>query len=92
MTGLLYARGLVAHHLELVGSLVNAAFDRRVFDPRYFQTGNWTWRRLPAPVPSRNPQFGKGFQLYEKHLEGKELLQPMGAVEQYLTVDVKTLY
>jgi hypothetical protein len=96
--GLIYARGLVAHQLALVGSLVTRSSQPGVPSAQLGvvqlgvgNTDEWRWKRLQdLPRPDKPEKHGRD-QLYQAHLAGRPLLEPLQAVERFFVTTAKTL-
>jgi hypothetical protein len=96
--GLIYVRGLVAHQLALVGSLVTRSSQLGVpsAQPGVMQLGvdntdEWRWKPLQdLPGPGKPEKHGRD-QLYQAHLAGRPLLEPLQAVERFFLTTVNGL-
>jgi hypothetical protein len=98
VAGLIYARGLVAHQLTLVGSLITWSSQLGVpsAQPGVMQLGvgnteEWRWKPLQElPAPGQPEKHGRD-QLYQAHLAGRPLLEPLQAAVRFFLTTVNTL-
>jgi hypothetical protein len=88
VAGVIYARGLVAHHLASVGTL--ADFDRYYDD--YGAYGDWVWRAFSdLPLPDSAEKHDRDDK-YKRHIQHKRLRKTMRASERFLTSTVESYY
>jgi hypothetical protein len=88
VAGVIYARGLVAHHLVKVGLV--ASLDRYYDD--YGAYGNLVWRPFSELPPPDKPEKRGRDDKYKRRVQHKRLSVTMRAVERFLTSTVLSYY
>jgi hypothetical protein len=88
LAGVIYARGLVAHHLASVGIL--ADLDRYYDD--YGAYGDWVWRPFSDLPPPNWPEKHGRDDKYKRHVQHKRLRKTMRAGERFFASTVKSYY
>jgi hypothetical protein len=88
VAGVIYARGLVAHHLAKVGLV--ASLDRYYDD--YGAYGNLVWRPFSELPPPDKPEKKERDEKYKQRVQHKRLSVTMRAVERFLTGTVLSYY
>lgn len=87
--GVIYARGLVAHQLAVVGKLVSVWPDTW---PSAWPPEEWRWRPfLQLPQPGVKEKWGRD-RKYEDYVENEPVLKIMRTAERFLTTTVKSYY
>jgi hypothetical protein len=88
VAGVIYARGLVAHHLVRVGLVASL---ERYYDD-YGAYGNLIWRPFSElPAPDQPEKHGRDDK-YKARVQHKRLSLTMHAVERFLTKTVLSYY